>query len=349
MARKKKKLHEFKSINERILETLELNNLSSLQVIAALDVMELVELLGITEAKASKIIEEAKENLVFEFESLKQVLSRRSKIVKLKTGSNNIDNLLDGGIETQSIFEIYGEFASGKTHLMHQLAVLALQGGDKGGLNCSVLYVDTEQTFREKKILHIAKLRGLAEEEIEKNLIHIRAKTSEEQSLIIEKVTANPSEVFEETDIKDHKPLRVIIIDSMISRLRSEFMGRGQLSERQQKLNHMLNLCLNFAIKTNGLVLITNQVTSDPAAMFFASPVKAAGGHVMSHAATYRLYIRKGRDRKRIVKIVDAPNSPTNETVVYLTGAGLVDTDADIFTETEEDDSVINKEELEQS
>ena len=91
----------------------------------------------------------------------------------------------------------------------------------------------------------------------------------------------------------------------------------------------MLNLCLSFAIRVNGLVLLTNQVTADPAAMYFGPTIKPAGGHVMSHAATYRLYIRKGRERKRIIRVVDAPNSPTNETVVYLTSAGIVVADED--------------------
>jgi DNA repair protein RadA len=343
--KKKKILKDFKSVSPQIIQILEENSLTSLQLLATVESNDLAELLNIPEIKAVKIIEEAKSNIVFEFESLKQVLARRSKILKLSTGSKNVDNLIEGGIETQSIFEIYGEFASGKTHFMHQLAVMTMKPVSEGGLNGSVLYIDTEQTFRESKILHIAKARNVSEDVVINNLIHIRAKNSEQQLLIIEKVVNEPKDIF--VNLETHpKPIKVVIIDSMISKLRSEFMGRGQLSERQQKLNHMLNLCLTFAINNNGLVLITNQVTSDPAAMFFGPSVKAAGGHVMSHAATYRLYIRKGKDRKRIVKVVDAPNSPTNETAVYLTSLGIVDSDEDtiaddaILTNTNIDNNV---------
>lgn len=328
--RKKRVLAQFKSVNERILDILVREGLTSLQVLATIDPLELTEILGITESKCLKIIEEAKDNLTFEFESLAQVLARRAKINKLSTGSKGIDALIDGGIETQSIFEIYGEFAAGKTHFMHQLAVMVMAPLSMQGLNSSIIYVDTEQTFRESKIMNFAKARNIPDEVVKNNLLHIRAETSEDQLLIIERIVNGDSEeLFKKAEITKHNPLRVIIIDSMISKLRSEFSGRSNLAPRQQKLNKMLNLCLSFAIKHNGLVLITNQVTADPAAMYFGPTVKAAGGYVMSHAATYRLYVRKGRDRKRIVKVVDAPNSPTNECGVYLTGAGLVDSDED--------------------
>ena len=57
-------------------------------------------------------------------------------------------------------------------------------------------------------------------------------------------------------------------------------------------------------------VLITNHVVSDPSggAMFVADPKKPVGGHVMAHASTIRLSLRKGKAEQRLMKVVDAPN-----------------------------------------
>jgi len=48
---------------------------------------------------------------------------KRSELIQLTTGSQELDRLLAGGIETGSITEIFGEFRTGKTQLCHSLAV----------------------------------------------------------------------------------------------------------------------------------------------------------------------------------------------------------------------------------
>ena len=49
--------------------------------------------------------------------------AKRSEIIQIVTGSKELDKLLQGGIETGSITEMFGEFRSGKTQLCHTLAV----------------------------------------------------------------------------------------------------------------------------------------------------------------------------------------------------------------------------------
>lgn len=60
----------------------------------------------------------------------------------------------------------------------------------------------------------------------------------------------------------------------------------------------------------NVAVLVTNQVMSDPSggAMFVVDPKKPLGGHVMAHASTIRLSLRKGKGEQRVMKVVDSPN-----------------------------------------
>jgi DNA repair protein RAD51 len=57
------------------------------------------------------------------FTTASDIHLKRSEIIQLTTGSKELDKLLQGGIETGSITELFGEFRTGKTQLCHQLAV----------------------------------------------------------------------------------------------------------------------------------------------------------------------------------------------------------------------------------
>jgi len=95
------------------------------------------------------------------------------------------------------------------------------------------------------------------------------------------------------------------IVDSVTALFRVEFSGRGELAERQQKLGVYLSKLMKLAEEYNVAVLITNQVVSDPggAAMFVADAKKPIGGHILAHASTTRLYLRKGRGEQRVCKV----------------------------------------------
>lgn len=326
MAAKKKSfktLEEFKSVTPAILEKLTAKQLTIADVAAA-SKEYLMETLQQTEARIEKLIAEAKKNICFQFETMEMVLHRRAAIKKTGTGSKTLDQLLGGGIETQCILEVYGESTSGKTHLMHQLATCALRPIEEGGLDCAVVYLDTEGTFRPEKIQAIAQRMEVSSKALQ-NLVYIRIGNSIEQKLVLEKFLDDPNSVNEYIPEKLVKPVKVLIIDSIISHLRAEYSGRGMLAERQQLLNSILSKCLKFAHSYNALVLITNQVVNIPDAPAFAPTVKAAGGAILSHATTYRLYIRKGKGNTRIIKIIDAPNTGQDQILVSLTSRGIED------------------------
>ncbi|CAL8463638.1 g3172 [Coccomyxa elongata] len=83
----------------------------------------------------------------------------------------------------------------------------------------------------------------------------------------------------------------------------------------------------NLSEEFNVAVLITNQVVSDPSggAMFVADPKKPVGGHVLAHASTIRISLRKGKAEQRLMKVVDAPNLPEAEASFQLSTEGVVD------------------------
>jgi meiotic recombination protein DMC1 len=125
--------------------------------------------------------------------------------------------------------------------------------------------------------------------------------------------------------IEEHHSL--IIIDSVTALFRVDFIGRGELAARQQMLGQFLSSLIKLSEEFNVAVLITNQVVSDPgaAAMFVADAKKPIGGHILAHAATTRLFLRKGRGEQRIMKIYDSPSLPESEAVFQLTEGGIAD------------------------
>lgn len=286
----------------------------SFESIAVASPMELVAVAGLGEGTAIKAIKAARDSLEMGFESAEKILERRKLIARLTTGSKELDELLGGGIESQSITEVYGMFAAGKSQWCFQLSVLAQLPRDKGGLGGNVLYIDTENSFRPERVEQVARYRGLDPEEVMKNIFVARAYNSNHQMLLADKA----AEIIKEKNIK------LLIVDSLTSQFRSEFVGRGQLSDRQQKLNTHMRLLQKIAELYNIVVFVTNQVMSRPDVLF-GDPTDAIGGNVVKHASKTRIYLRKGSGSKRIAKLVDSPSLADGEAIYQVNEHGITD------------------------
>jgi DNA repair protein RadA len=108
--------------------------------------------------------------LIKEFCTADQVLERRKSLVRFTTGSKNLDDFLKGGVKSQAITELAGEFGSGKSQICHTLCVTVNHSKEKGSrvpLN-SIIFIDTENTFRPERVHQIAEARGLDSEECTK-------------------------------------------------------------------------------------------------------------------------------------------------------------------------------------
>ncbi|KAF9607038.1 hypothetical protein IFM89_030811 [Coptis chinensis] len=234
------------------------------------------------------------------------VLLKRKSVVRITTGSQALDDLLGGGIETMCITEAFGEFRSGKTQLAHTLCVTTQLPVNMKGGNGKVAYIDTEGTFRPDRIVPIAERFGMDAGAVLDNIIYARAYTYEHQYNLLLGLAAKMSE----------EPFRILIVDSVIALFRVDFTGRGELAERQQKLAQMLSRLTKIAEEFNVAVYMTNQVIADPGGgMFISDPKKPAGGHVLAHAATVRLMFRKGKGEQRVCKVFDSPNLPESEAI----------------------------------
>jgi len=285
--------------------------------VAVMSPSELADSAGMTEATARKAIQAARKMANLDFKDATEFMKSRDDMDTISTGSKNLDNLLGGkGVETGALTEAYGAYGSGKSQIAHSLAVHVQLPKEQGGANGVCVFIDTEGTFRPERIRQIAAAKGMDPQEALKKIFAARAFNSDHQMLLLDKIPEL---------INDKKlPVKLIIIDSLTSHFRAEFAGRGQLADRQQKLNRHIHNLLRLSEQYNIAVYITNQVMANPAVMF-GDPTTAIGGHIVGHASTYRIYLRRGKKGSRVAKMIDAPNLPESETVFWLTTGGLVD------------------------
>ena len=310
--KKAQTIADLPGIGPAALEKLSAAGVDNLMAIAISSPSEFSELTGLTENAARKAIQAARAALDMGFESGEDLLRKRERIEKIKTGSAALDEILGGGIETGAVTEAYGEFGSGKSQLAHILAV-QLQKADPEAV---VVFIDTESTFRPERVVQIAKAAKLDPTKVLKNIKVARAYNSDHQMLLAEKI--------EELITKQGLKVKLVIVDSLTAHFRAEFIGRGTLAERQQKLNKHIHTLLRLADSHNLAVYVTNQVMTKPD-VFFGDPTAAIGGHIVAHASTYRIYLRKGRKGSRVAKMIDAPNLPEREANFIIEEAGISD------------------------
>ncbi len=309
-------LTDLPGIGPAVAAKLEAAGIYDLMSLAVTSTATLADKAGVGEAVARKAIQAARKMLDLGFVDGMEFAKKRENILNITTGSLNLNNLLGGkGVETKSLTEAYGAFGSGKTQLGLTLAVRVQLPVENGGANGKCVFIDTEGTFRPSRIKQIAEGMGANPEKVLKNIFVARAFNSDHQILLLDKI----SEM-----ITNGEPIKLLVIDSLTAHFRAEFTGRGELADRQHKLNKYLHSLISLAEKYNLAVYVTNQVMANPA-MMFGDPTTAVGGNIVGHASTYRMYLRRGKQGSRVAKLIDSPNLPENECVFYVTEKGIID------------------------
>jgi len=281
---------------------------------------KLKEVKGIGDQKAKRIAAAAAYLVPTRLVNATEMLATRKSVIRLRTGSEQLDSILQGGVETGQITEVFGEFRSGKTQLCHALCVSCQLPVDLGGASSKALYIDTESTFRPDRLVDIAKRYGLSSEDVLENVTYARSFNAEHQ----EELLAEAAALFSDTRYA------LLVVDSATGLFRTDYSGRSELAERQQALNRFLRK-LQCITDTHGVaVVITNQVMASPdsgLAVFTGPQVKPVGGHVIAHASQTRLFLRKGKGESRICKVHDSPVLPVAEATFEISKGGIVDAD----------------------
>jgi len=307
-------IEDLPGVGETTAQKLKESGFRTLESIAVASPGELTDAAGLGEATGKKIINAARNSMDMGFETADKILERRENVARLSTGSEELDKLLGGGLETQAITEAYGRFGSAKSQLAFQLAINVQKPEGEGGLGGKCLFIDTESTFRPERIQQMADENGMDSEKILKGVLVSRAHNSDHQMLLVDKAN----------DLIEKENIKLIIIDSLTSRFRSEFMGRGTLAGRQQKLNKHMHMLQKWADLYNIPIYVTNQVMANPG-LLFGDPTTPIGGNIVGHTSAYRLYLRKSKGSKRIAKLVDSPSMPDGECIFNVTSKGIHD------------------------
>jgi DNA repair protein RadA len=301
-----------KTTAERLIEA----NFTSFMSIAVASPWEITDACGMGEKAARKAIQFARNNLEFNLKNGNKMLEKRKEIGRITTGSKNFDELIGGGFETGTITECHGAFSAGKTSLAHSLAINVQMSKSEGGLEGEVVWLDNENTFRPERIKQICENRELDTEKILSNIHVLRTFNSDHQLAAIEEISRFINE--------EGRNVKLIIIDSIMSHLRSEFCGRGSLAPRQQKLNKHLHEVLKLADINNLCAYITNQVMARPD-MFFGDPISPIGGHILGHVCATRIYLRRGKAGTRVAKLVDSSYLADGAAIFTITEKGIED------------------------
>ncbi|KAK4503889.1 hypothetical protein PRZ48_004804 [Zasmidium cellare] len=297
-------------------------DLNTVGMVLATHTKKLLNIKGFSDVKVEKIKEACRKATPPEQNGMitcTELLQRRRTCFKIRTGSDNWNKILGGGFESRSVSEVYGEFRCGKTQLFHTMSVTAQLPREEGGAAGKVIVIDTEGTFRPERLIAIAERFKMDPETVVDNVLYQRARNSEHQHEILCGMTA---------DLATGQ-YRLIMVDSILNLFRGDYQGRGELNERQQKLGVHLRKLVEVAEEFNIAVVMSNQVQSDPGAAMFAGMDgrKPVGGHVMAHASTTRVLLRKGRGDERVAKVMDSPDCPEAEATYIITNGGINDAD----------------------
>jgi len=286
----------------------------SIASLAIAPIRELIDKAGLENSVALKISRAARETIQTDFITAKQLYERRKELQRLSFASTNLDKLLGGGLETQAITEFVGEFGAGKSQICMKLSVIAQLPAKDGGLEGKVLFIDTEGTFAAQRVYQMATAMQLDPEKILDGIIYSRVYNSDHQILTVD----HAFKICQEEKIK------LLVVDSILSHFRGEYIGRESLSERQQRLNSHLHKLLRIAQALNLAVVVTNQVQANPQA-FFGDPTRPAGGNILAHASTHRVMLKKASQGLRVAKIIDSPYLPESEAYFQITEKGVED------------------------
>jgi len=317
-AKKYEVVEDVPGVGPATAEKLKELGFNTIESLATATVRELVPA-GIGEKQAARIIGEARNSISLSFVRADELMKMKENVLRLTTGSKAFDELIGGGLESQTITEFYGEYSVGKSVLCHQLAINVQLPVGRGGLDGGALYLDTEQTFRPEWIVRMARQAGLDPVAAAQRIIYSEAYNSDHQMLLLEKA----DQVIKENGI------RLIIIDSLTSHFRSEYLGREMLAERQQRLNNHMHRLIRLARGFNAVAAVTNQVMAKPD-QFFANTVDAVGGHIVAHTSHTRIFIRRATNSPiRIARLVSSPYLPEGEKIFKITETGIQDVSED--------------------
>ncbi len=278
---------------------------------------EVVRRCEISSSSAARAVNQARKLIgMAEPITAAELLEKRLAKPRITTSSQQLDEILGGGITVGAITEFSGAFATGKTQLAFQLCINVQQPQEMGGLDGKALFIDTENTFAPARVAEMSYSFTDDPKTFLENIYVSRAYNADHQIQIVEKA----DKIIQKNDV------RIVIVDSMASHFRAEFPGKDNLPRRQQMLMAHAETLQRLAESYELAVMTTNQILSNPDSIFTGtSNLEPALGFAWGHRPTHRILLRKSRGTTRIARIFDSPELAEREAVFHITPQGIRD------------------------
>ncbi|MFX1251551.1 MAG: DNA repair and recombination protein RadA [Promethearchaeota archaeon] len=290
---------------------------SSLAMLAFSSPEEVAKACNIGIRKAQDILKAAREAANVKPITAAELLDQTAEHPKITTGSQNLDEILGGGISTGGITEFSGSYGTGKTQLAFQLCITTQLTEDRGGLEGSVYFIDSEGTFSPRRLAEMVVFGGYDSnpKKFLGNVIVSRALNASHQVLLVE----------EADKLIKSKNIKLIVVDSVAAHFRVEFTGQKEIPRRQQILMRWADTLRQYVDSYGIGVMITNQVIANPDALLSSDSLEPALGYAWGHRPTHRVLLRKSRGSARIARVFDSPELAEREAVFFITTGGIRD------------------------
>lgn len=256
-------------------------------------------------------------------EVLEQVLEHSSlekfndQISLIKTSSHNLNDVFGGGLYPNKIYLIYGEFATGKSQICHNISLNLIKQSNFLKEKTSLLYIDTENTFRPERIIEMAELNGYKDDNLLKNIKFLNIKSFDELKRLFKKIE---KEGLDPT-------IRLLIIDSLTIFIRTDFADADKSFKIiGQDLLDVLNLLINLKRKYKMSIVLTSQVRSVMSrSVKKRIDVKPVMEYILNEYVDEVIYLRKGENDSRIALLVNSTSFAEKEGRFIITKKGLED------------------------
>ncbi|MHA1729450.1 MAG: hypothetical protein ACTSWY_12060 [Promethearchaeota archaeon] len=271
-------------------------------------------------------IEESRQFLFSKREKNSNIYSSLYKQEKLKKKRNqynnkvipvlskNFNNLLGGGFQPGKFYLLYGRYATGKTQFCHNLCVSLINKYKDLKKTVKTLFIDTEDTFRPKRILEIAtKGYNLKREIVLKGIDVLKPRSLNMISMLINKI--------KNEGLK--KTIKMILIDSLTNYVRVD-LGNKDISNLRirDSLKKILKNLTEIKNKYNIPIIISSQVTAIPpnTTGFTVRPVME---YILNEFVEESILL--SGERKKFAYLVNSCSLPENNIEFMITECGIVD------------------------
>jgi meiotic recombination protein DMC1 len=315
------------NITDKDIEKLKLLGINTIQSLHMTSRKSLLNIKGFTEKKVSNIFNEANKIEVFSlFQKGSDLMNQRyNNIRRISTGSRNLDNIIGGGFESNSITELIGEKNVNITDFIHILTVNA----KKQNPNNKIIFFDLENNFNKEKIISLAKEMNINRKNCLGNIILINEVDT------FDDLMSKLNEISENNQCSE---CSLLIIDSLITIFQKIFketlIHKSQINKElgnkydiESKLGKILTILKRISILYNMAIIITRIINDDENMNAQNDLIKSDPNIeiILNYECKTRLKFKKLKNDKIKCIVLNSPMISEQDCKFIITEKGIID------------------------